>query len=219
MDAKAQSPIAAVGRAGVRAIDLVLLRYYGIFTFSDDPKCILRLSRGACHEAFVLKDGTHIAAGDPVLEVHLWNEQMPPLPAEGGTLMWGLAVTRRLHRSLRELAEFLARERELQSFCVLHGEAGFFQVDEFPQLRAFVEPLGFDFRAGQAPGWRIWKPEFWENLYSWWLMWTFSPGSLRGKHFSRMARCDFWISRATLIERHARPPEPARLQAASARPA
>ena len=63
--------------------------------------------------------------------------------------------------------------------------------------------LGFDvlnlnLQAGRCDRFRY----FWENMYSWALMWTFNPGSLRGKRFLRLQRYEFWISRQALVQRY-----------------
>lgn len=118
------------------------------------------------------------------------------LPREGATFAWGIDFTQRARRSLRDLAAFLAREVRFASIRALYAETGFLEFGQFGELRALAGRLGFDFRAGDAPGWRFWQYAFWANLYAWWLMWTFNPVSLRGKHFAEIARGELWMARA-----------------------
>jgi hypothetical protein len=196
------NPLAAFARGGVRAIDLALQRYYHVFEFTDDSACILRVARSLSARDIELSDGTRIARGEPVLELHLWNEQLPALPRDGApSLTWGIEMTKRARHSLRLLAAYLARAPQFDHIRALHGEAGFLELDQFPEMRVLAERLGFDFVPGDAPGWRVWKYAFWQNLFSWWLMWTFNPASLRGKHFDEMARSELWMSRAVLMEK------------------
>ncbi len=189
----------------VRMIDRALLRHYGIFTFSEAPECVLRLGRTHASQTVTLHDGTCVAQNDALLEMHFWNERLPVMDATGATPMWGLALARDIRASLFLLAEYLSRAPAFQSVRALHAEIRFLEASQFAQLRPFVESLGFDFTAETPPGPRFWKGAFWANLYSWWLMWTFSPGSLRGKRLFNMARCELWLSRAVLEGKYGRP--------------
>jgi hypothetical protein len=66
------------------------------------------------------------------------------------------------------------------------------------------ERLGFDvLRRDRRDKLRCFG-EFWENFYTWWLIWTFNPGSLRRKEFLCMERAQLWISRQALLERYGR---------------
>ncbi len=193
---------AHIGRAGVRVIDLALQRHYRLFLFSDDPACILRVAPTVSAHDVMLHDGTRVAHGEPILEMHLWNERLPALPHGGATLAWGVDFARRTRYSLQLLAYYLAREPRFIQIRALHAELGVLELGQFPEMCALVEHLGFEFVVGDAPGWRIWKCAFWQNLFSWWLMWTFNPASLEGKHFGKMARGELWLARATLMGNH-----------------
>lgn len=190
-----------IGRAGVRAIDSALQRYYHVFAFTDDPACILKIALTVSAHDVVLREGVRVARGESILALHLWNERLPALPRRGATLPWGIEFARRTRYSLRLLAAYLAREPRFDSVRALYGEFGFLEIDQLPEMRALVEHLGFEFIAGDAPGWRVWTYAFWQNLFSWWLMWTFNPASLEGKHFGEIARGELWLSRAVLMNR------------------
>lgn len=84
------APPGAVSCA-IRRLDRHLRRRRGIFEFTGDPACVLRLA--------LARD-----AGERIGELHLWNEQMPAS---------ALALDRRLHRSLVLLARFVADRPEL----------------------------------------------------------------------------------------------------------
>ncbi len=188
-----------IGRRGVRLIDRALQRRLQLSLISDDPACILRIAPGVSARAVTLRDGARIARGEPILELHFWNERLPALPPGGATLAWAVDVARRAQYSLRLLADYIEREPKFNSIRAVHAEMGFLEGEHLPEMGVLVEHLGFEFLAGQAPGWRFWKYAYWENLFSWWLMWTFNPTSLTGKHFAKMARSELWLSRATLM--------------------
>jgi hypothetical protein len=49
--------------------------------------------------------------------------------------------------------------------------------------------------------------EFWENLYTWGLMWTFNAASLRHRSLLRLRRAEVWMSAAELLARYGYRPE------------
>jgi len=59
------------------------------------------------------------------------------------------------------------------------------------------------FQAGPYPHRRFaWFIEFWENLYSWWLMQAYNPHSLRHRTFSGMGRSEVWMLGADFLKRY-----------------
>ena len=54
-----------------------------------------------------MADGTLVRRGEPVGDLHYWNEHMPSLAEGKPALAWALAVDRAVRRSLRELAAFV----------------------------------------------------------------------------------------------------------------
>lgn len=63
-------------------------------------------------------------------------------------------------------------------------------------------PWGRQFGKRLAYSLRFWTGAYWAGLYSWWLMWTFDPNTLRRKRFRKMARSDLWMTRDTLMGRY-----------------
>jgi len=43
--------------------------------------------------------------------------------------------------------------------------------------------------------------EFWENLFSWWLMWTFNTSSLYSRKFWYLQRTEIWMTRDDFLQR------------------
>ena len=124
------------------------------------------------------------------------------MPLEGPDLRWGLRFYRLAVKSLRSLAAYIAAE-ERQDIVALGGQMAFLEKDDSAVLASVAVQLGFDIVNLTALGGR-WRrfTHFWENIFSWALMWTFNPASLRGKRFLRLQRYRLWMSRRTLLQRY-----------------
>ena len=59
-------------------LDALLRHFYRIREFTDDPNCLLRLAMKPASTPLSLSDGTMIMPGDPVGELHLWNDHLLP---------------------------------------------------------------------------------------------------------------------------------------------
>jgi hypothetical protein len=44
--------------------------------------------------------------------------------------------------------------------------------------------------------------EFWENLFSWWLMWTYNQASLDSRLFFRLQRTEIWMTTGEFLRRY-----------------
>ena len=191
-----------VPRAMVLGLDRLLQRQGHVQEFTQDEECILRIALTNYMKDFELSDGTKVQAGDKICELHLWNEHIPPMPLEGPDLRWGVRFYRLAVKSLRSLAAYIAAE-ERQDIVALGGQMAFLEKENSPVLASVAAQLGFDVLnlTAQAGRWGRFT-HFWENIFSWALMWTFNPGSLRGKRFLRLQRYRLWMSRRTLLERY-----------------
>ncbi len=196
--------LARWARRGIQLIDYLLRRSLGVVEFTDDPGCILRIGPARATQARTLSDGTPIRPGDLLCEIHLWNERLPRMGADGPDLQWGLAMYRGMVRSLELLAEFLRTSPEYADAVAVHGEGAAMRGQEADQVQRLFARLGFDTapRHAVTPGERF--ARWWQNLYSTWLIWTFNPASLKGKRMSGLTHCEFWISRQRLMERYGR---------------
>lgn len=219
-------PFTRALKAAIIGLDTILSRIYGIYEYSQAPGCIARLAVGRASRAIILADGTEVAKGDPVGELHLWNKRMPPMPAGGPDLAWALGFQRSLRRSLEELAAYAAgNPAKLRGVRAFHG-VGVFMADT--SFRALATRLGFEVveaRSGKAarpgaglasgPGGRpaggvaerLWRrfAAFWENGFHLALMWAYNPPSVKAKAMSGLGRTEIWMSVDKLLTRYARP--------------
>ena len=104
----------------IRGFDHFLRWAYGVFEFCAEPGCVLRVRRSALSHPVTLS-GQTIPAGMPILELHLWNEHLPPLPPDGPTLRWAVQLRRGLLISFRALARQMPRDTRLAGTQVVGG--------------------------------------------------------------------------------------------------
>ncbi len=196
--------LARIGRMGIQGIDWILRRYYGVYPFTDREGCILRLAWGRSREERQLSDGTRIQPGDPLVHLHLWNERLRDLPQDRGSLGWGRQLMRMMVSSLSMLAAHLNEIEGGPSVVALSGESGL--LTDLRAAKVVAIPLGFDVVLKEPPGLRVWRRAFWDNFYSYLLLWAFGPASMRGKRLASLNRVVIWMSRERLFERYGRGP-------------
>lgn len=103
------------------ALDRWLRRREGVFEYSHKPDCILRAQLSRLTSDVLLSDGTFGRAGDRVIDLHLWNEQIPVKPIAGYSLAWGCRFNRSLAKSLRGLAQFLMSQPQLSDIDIIRA--------------------------------------------------------------------------------------------------
>jgi len=203
MHTRLSSLPAHVARGTIAALDTVLRRRLGVFEFTSDPSCILRISLTRAPVRIDLPGEVHIAKGDPIVDLHLWNERLPQMPPTGADLAWARRMYRAFTISLHLLAKYMALDARMSGVRALYGEPGFLLTSELDAGAAVLRRLGFEVRRPRvraSPWWRF--AEFWQNLYSYALLWAYNPASLRHKPFLRLERCQLWMPRHVLDERY-----------------
>lgn len=185
-------------RTLIRAFDAFLRRASGLFEYTDRPACLLRLQRARTKRALPLPGG-NVPAGAPVLLIHLWNEHVPPIPADGADMAWAARTYRLFVGSLREVAGLLASDPAYGDVQAVGGATALIPLPGETATGGFIRHMGFTtFPYGGALG-RF--GEFWENLYTWGIMWAYNMPSLEGKNLLRLHRHEMWMSRAEFLRR------------------
>jgi len=192
-------------RVLIRAFDGLIRWASGVFEFCDEEECLLRLQWARAPHDLQLSDSTQVWAGDPVLKIHLWNERVPPLGPAGSDLAWAANVRRRLIRSLRAAAQWLADQPGGADVPAIGGATVLVWPGGSAGGLRLMERLGFDVFPYRGPLARF--GEFWENLYTWGLMWAFNAASLRHRSLLRLRRAEVWMSAAQLLARYGQPQE------------
>ncbi len=191
--------LASFARGAVRRFDAFVRRRQGIWEFTQDERCIFRLGWGRAPYSIYLADGTAVLRGDPLLELHLWNERLPPMPPGGPDVAWAVRFVRLWRHSLELLAAYWRQDAACVGVAALHGVFALPGGQGVTMQERTLRTLGFDVVRPPRTPWRIFA-DFWENLYNWAILWTYNPGSLQVRRLLRLERCHLWMPRGRLLE-------------------
>lgn len=182
-------------------LDKIVSLCLGVKNFSDNPKCILRYRPIKIKEDKFLSNGEIIKKYSWVIELHLWNEHLPPIPKDGVDLEWGRKFYSLLINSFWELLNFLDNS-EWRNVEYLFGEIAFFFIDQ-ERIIKFLNRLGFmvlPVKEGKTHGEDFYR--FLQNGYSWCLIYAYNKESLkRKKDFFYVKRYNLWVKKNVLRER------------------
>jgi hypothetical protein len=182
------------------ALDSLLRRIRGIRTYSDDPQCLFRLSRGAARSSMLLPDGSVIERGTPVGHLHLWSEHMPPIPRSGPNLAWANRTFRAARRSLTLLADHACCDPELAR-VVAFGTDHFFIAA--PSSDRVLRRIGFAVTEAPPPEGRTARVAMAvARIWAWLLRRAFNPQSAAGLRPRDLQQCHVWLMRSVLLERY-----------------
>ena len=183
----------------VYALDRWLRRRQGVYEYTANPACLFRVNRGEADQPLTLADGTRIRPGDPILNLHLWNEHMPPMPPHGPTVAWARQAHRAVDTSLRELARWITRQADHADIAALRADMRLATVAHNPQLARIAAHLGFESAAFQAETGSI--RQLGENILIYLLVLAANPAAVRTDVLWR-DHALFYLSRAALERRY-----------------
>ena len=159
----------------------------------------MRLQVGGVPHTLALP-GCQVRMGEPVLLLHLWNERLPPIPPTGPTLAWAVLFGHLLVGTFQSIARQIALDPRLTHVRAVGGAMALLPMDERAGSVRLMQRLGFTVFPYHCR-WGAFG-EFWENFYSWWLMWAYNPASLSGRRLSRLHRSEVWMSIAEFMRRY-----------------
>lgn len=197
------SPVQRMARRAVFALDAVQRRRFGVYEFTDDDRCILRVARAQAAEHVILADGTEVVPGDPVLEIHFWNEHIPEMGPDGPDLAWAARFLKRWLHSLRLLARYIQNSPECAHIVAVRGVSSF-ASHVLAKYEHVTRQMGFEMHREIPRNRREEVICFFISLYVWVIVWALNPAGLRGKPLASAERSSLWISRKTLIDRFGR---------------
>jgi hypothetical protein len=184
----------------VFALDARLRRRYGVVEYTHDPSCVFRLQIVRSQSDLVLRDGTRVRPGQRIVQLHYWNEQIPPVPPNGMTIGWARQMTHSLELSLRELARYLAAKPDLSDVAVIRADAVASMGRESGQLVRIMGRYGFEAltQPEPPPGKRLHR--FGENILIALMLFAQNPRALRAGTLTR-GRVPLFTSRRALQRR------------------
>ncbi len=182
----------------IRFIDRQLRHRMEVFEYSDRPDCLFRARILEAPEPLPVPDG-EIAAGTRVLELHFWNEHMPPLPAHGPSLGWAARGARLVKHSLQDLAGRLESDARFAGVEAIGGSNLLFTTGMGRATDRAFERMGF--ALSEPPPAGRWQ-EVGEKIHACMLMWAYNQASLREARWRRMRRGRFWTTRQRFLDQH-----------------
>jgi hypothetical protein len=136
----------------VLGLDRLLRRWHGVYEFTAHHGCLFRAERSRAEQTLLLRDGTRVHRGQPLLKLHLWNEHMPLMGAHGATLAWARRASRAVEVSLRELARHLAQDEEMEEVVAVCADMRLATARQSAQLARIVARYGFETPADSRSG-------------------------------------------------------------------
>jgi uncharacterized membrane protein YdjX (TVP38/TMEM64 family) len=194
--------ISSLIRLALFRLDGFLRRKQGIFEFWDDPKCLFRASLTHTLRPLPVSGG-EIPAGAKMLELHFWNENIPPVPSEKADLAWAARLYRTGLYSLRTLGDQLSGNPCLSDVKAVGGVTPLFFPGDGSAWEKIFSRMGFDTDSHKNPLGVF--GEFWQVLYAWLLIWSFTPSNAKRRSLLQTRRTDFWMSAEDFIARYACP--------------
>ena len=183
-------------KRAILALDRLLRHCYRVHEYTNDIECIFRIALRTARSDIRLQPGLLIRSGDTIVELHLWNEQLPLIPPNGANMAWGTLVDRQIRRSLTLLATHIVANRNV---VAVHGEVAFGCRMGQQQSVRFAGRYGFEIVDG-APRLRSRVRHFCDDFLFFGLTQTFNPYGLKGKPIRR-TRYHIWMSRTELDRR------------------
>lgn len=187
----------------VAGADVYLRRWYGVREFTARRTCIFRIAPGKAPHDVVLGCGRTIRAGDPVVELHLWNEHFLRIPADGPDLVWGKLMRKRFRDSLFDIALYMEDSPEMTEVVAIWARDAIPLAKSGRKLARICECYGFEVlpmpersALEKFVGWFI---DFWVVI----LVMAFNPRSLSADLLFR-PRYELWMSREVLFRRFGR---------------
>ena len=185
----------------LESLDRRLRLKTGVREYTRSPDCVFRMQVAASGFELTLSDGTCVRPGDRIINLHLWNEQVPPLPERGPSIAWARRMKRAFDNSLRELALHLAERRDLDDVIAICGNMAFGTAAQTDQVARIAGRYGFEripMRGKLSLGERVRR--FAENVFISLFVFARNPATLRADTLSR-DRTPVCISRRTLQQR------------------
>jgi hypothetical protein len=186
----------------VFGLDRWLRRRNGVVEDSANPVCLFRINHALAEDSLNFSDGTHVLPGHPILNLHLWNENILPMPADGATVAWARRMHRAIETSLEELACWLSRQPQLDDISALRADMRLATAQQNPQLTRIMARYGFESAVWQADDTGSLR-HIGENILMYLLVLAANPVAIRSDVLWR-DHALVYLTRGTLERRYGR---------------
>jgi len=185
----------------VFGLDRWLRRRQGVYEYSSDDHCLFRIRRTSAEKPLTLSEGTTISKGDPVLDLHLWNEHMPALTQHRPTIAWAHQIDHAFNLSMHDLARYLEMTPELDDVVAIRADLRLGAAAYNAKLARITAHYGFEApRTERDSAGRLHR--FGENILIFLLLLASNPGAIRLPALSREHNFAY-LSRVALDRRYA----------------
>ncbi len=182
-------------RAAVRTLDRYLREKLNVIEFSDDPDCLFRIRSTTAYRDLPLPDG-EVKKGEPVAEIHWWNEHIPSVSDDALDLKWAVTMRRKLVVTHQEMAQQVLHNPNWKNFKAIGATTALFPASQ-DTWRRKMKRLGYIVLPHKNPQGRF--VEFWEGVWAWMIWRTYQSGTLRILSPFQISRSDFWMSTANIV--------------------
>jgi hypothetical protein len=192
-------------KQSVFALDRWLRWRQGVFEYARTRECVFRVQPAKADRHLRLRDGTDISPGDPILILHLWNENLPTIGDEGPTVAWGRRFGRAMDSSLGQLAWFLRRRPDLNGISAIRIDMALGTAERNEKTVRILSRYGFEpvpDREGEPGGY---LRRVGENALILFLVLAANPNAARAS-LLRRERAVAYLSLAALERRYAAGP-------------
>jgi hypothetical protein len=150
----------------------------------------------------LLKDGTCLRPGDRIVDLHLWNQQVPLMPEAGPTLGWARRMNDSFKRSLQELAHHLAARTDVDDIVAIRAIAALGADARGDKISCILSRFGFDIVLQQeTPSAARQIRRYAENILISLMVLAYNPIALRPDTLRRW-RVPAYLSRRELDDRY-----------------
>lgn len=185
-------------RALIRRFDAGMRQAQGVCEFCDNESCLFRLQLTSIRRN-LLFDQVILPKGSAVLELHLWNEHLLALPPAGPDLAWANRMRCLFMDSLYAVGRQLELDPRLAKVQAVGGISALLSTGERSSGERMIRRLGFAVWPyhSRLGGFGV----FWENFYSWCMLWAYNPVSLNHRQLLRLRRVEFWMPADEFLRR------------------
>ncbi len=195
-------------RGAVHAVDWALRERQGIFEYSRDPRCMLRISVDEITRNALLLDAPVVPAGSRIVDIHFWNERMafrkpgrPRIATAEHSLRFAAAIRSRFELSLIQLSAYLKDHDEFADVAAIRAKFAYPIHADSEMICDVMSRFGFAAEPVEIRP-RLVSAYLLSDLFLWLLAWSFNARGISGLTSIRRRRRRFWMSRKTLDTRY-----------------